>query len=161
MLTLKLNVAPVAIIDLNLPNHVNPDVVAEISNFRSTQDPAIVQRHSLREAVQCQMFQGALNCFAQSQPIIFENLRSVTLEIRFHYPVHALGRGFIDHCGLTLRVKILLDAPPPDAADAIMHRLLTQKKVLDVDLLNLEPRRRMLAPLAELRYVRGVEIHRK
>ena len=158
---MQIAISPFGLVDLALPAHVDTSNITEILNFRANQDPAVIRRHTLPERLQCQLFQEALNCFAEYQNFLFRKLRSFTLDIGLHSPLLQASRNPIHRCGLNIRITISLGDVPKDENHTIQQQLLAMRERLVAGLLVMEPRRRMLAPLAKLRNVRKVEVYRR
>ncbi len=157
---MRIAISPTATVDLPLPDGVDPSDTAGVERARISEDQEVVRRHTLTEAEQCQMYGAALSGFVNNQGGMFQDLRRLSLEIALHSPVHRARSSPLDRCGTTLKVKILLDASTK--RDYATHpEPPTIFDDSDSYVKNLEPRRRMLAPLLELRGVRTVEVHRR
>jgi len=155
---MRIAISPHASVDCGISRHGG---TTDVPGTPTIQNAAIAQRRILAEEKQCQMFQEALNCFAQSQYRVFGKLRSLTLEVGFHSPHPPHASDHLNQCGSILRITIKLEDMSEEAATTCRKQLAAMQEEMAADLFNLEPRRRMLAPLAKLKGVRRVEVHRK
>lgn len=157
---MQIAISPTAIVDLPLPDGVDPCDAAQVERAHIMEDQEVVRRHTLTELEQCEMYGAALSGFVQNQGGMFQDLRLLSLEISLHSPVHRARSGPRKRCGTTFRVRILLDASTK--VDYATHpEPPTMFDELDLDLKKLDARRRMLAPLLKLRGVRSVEVRRR
>ena len=150
---MSIDLCPTGVAHLCLPENLDPRNIQQLIAFQSAQDPAVMQRSIVLDANICQMFHKALSCFANRQYTIFKSLRSLTLEVGFHLPFNDPSQRFSYGCGLKFRLIILMGSSS--------HGSPKIKSETIADLLALEPRRRMLAPLAKLRDVESVEVCRR
>lgn len=158
---MRIAISPTAMADLGVPIDIDPNEVAGFMRARTSQDREIVRRHTLTEAMQCEMFRTALSGFVNNQTGMFQNLRRLTLEVTLHSPVYPAASSPMDRCGSTFKVRILLDASTQREYATKPEPPSMSHNDMDNDLKHLEPKRRMLAPLTKLNGVRSVEVHRR
>jgi len=157
---MQIAISPTATVDLPLPDGVDPCDAIEVEHALVSEDQAVVRCHTLTEAEQCEMYGAALSGFVKNQGAMFQDLRQLSLEIALHSPTRRARGSLLNRCGTTFRVRILLDASTK--VDYTTHpEPPAMFDELNPALQNLDPRRRMLAPLLELRGVRAVEVHRR
>ena len=157
---MHIGTAPLAIVDA--PRRTHGAQSPEPWDLRSIYDTTIIQRHSLDEETQSHMFQEALNCFADCRNFgaTFQMLRSFTLDVGYH-SLALFPSSLKDRCGFVLKVKIVFQSMIAEEKKHIMEQVDPKRKGGVIDILDLEPRRRMLAPLVRLLGVQQVEVCRR
>ncbi|KAL2039164.1 hypothetical protein N7G274_008213 [Stereocaulon virgatum] len=170
-LNMQICLTPFAVVDLCTPKDLfEPSTPADLLAYQIHQNPEKLRKHTLNEEVQCEMYRTVLEGLVSKQKKCFPELQTLTLKISLHAPQatrsSTLTRKVEDRCGITFKVKVLLNIP-----EFTEHRLQTFRANLDgpgnnfcietIEPNTLEPRRRMLSPLAGLDGVYRVQVKRR
>ena len=168
---MQIFLAPYAVVDLCTPKNVfGFSTSADLLAYQMRQDPEGFHKHILNEESQCEMYRNVLEGLVSKQKKCLPSLKTLTLEISLHAPQatqsSTLTRNLEERCGITFEVKVFLNTSVVPKHQRRMFRENFDGPgnrfcMETIEPNTLEPRRRMLSPLAGLDGVYTVQVKRR